>query len=237
MNILREFRRAKRKSIATRIRLVLLFSVILIVNTYAWWSSTKDVKLSSLEADVTSWDVAYYVNEDENEILDQMANFTIDELYPGMPNREDVAHIYNIGKTGTNIKYELVSVKVFGEEILEQLKANGSIVTEGNTTHIFSDDSQYPFDVSYTFDKTSLSGKYVDDNTTPNAVATFKYNVNWEYEAGSTDAEKLQKDTIDTVFGKNAYKFYQNAENDSKKALEINVKITSSINREDKGGS
>ena len=96
MNILREFRRAKRKSIATRIRLVLLFSVILIVNTYAWWSSTKDVKLSSLEADVTSWDVAYYVNEDENEILDQMANFTIDELYPGMHNREDVAHIYNI---------------------------------------------------------------------------------------------------------------------------------------------
>lgn len=47
----------------------------------------------------------------------------------------------------------------------------------------------------------------------------------------------MQKDTIDTVFGKNAYKFYQNAENDSKKALEINVKITSSINREDKGGS
>ena len=125
MNILREFRRATKRSIATRIRLILLFSVILIVNTYAWWSATKDVKLSSLDGDVTSWDVSYYVNEDENEILDQTAIFTIDELYPGMPERQDVAHIYNIGKTGTIIKYELLSVKIFGEEVLDDLKANG----------------------------------------------------------------------------------------------------------------
>ena len=237
MNILREFRRAKKKSMATRIRLILLFSVILIVNTYAWWSATQDVKLSALDGDVTSWDVAYYVNEDENEILDTMASFTVDELYPGMPEREDIAHIYNIGTTGTIISYELVSVKIFGEEVLEELKANGSITTEGNTTHIFSDDTKYPFNISYTFDKDTLSGKYVSDATTPNAQATFKYNLSWDFEAGSNDAEKLQKDTLDTVFGKNAYKFYQDSGNDSKKAIEIYVKITSSINREDKGGS
>ena len=230
MNILREFRRAKRKSIATRIRLVLLFSVILIVNTYAWWSATQDVKLGSLEGDVTSWDVAYYV--DEEEILDQMAVFTIDELYPGMPNREDVVHIYNIGTTGTIIKYELMSVKIFGEDVLDELKTNGSITTDGNTTHIFSDNTKYPFDISYTFDKARLSGKYVNDTSTPNAMATFKYNLSWDYESGETDAEKLQKDTIDTVFGKNAYQYYKNSENDSKKAIEISVKITSSINRD-----
>ena len=235
MNILREFRRATKRSIATRIRLILLFSVILIVKTYAWWSATKDVKLSSLDGDVTSWDVSYYVNEDENEILDQTAIFTIDELYPGMPERQDVAHIYNIGKTGTIIKYELLSVKIFGEEVLDDLKANGSLTTDGNTTHIFSDDTKYPFDISYTFDKDRLSGKYVSTEATPNAEATFKYNLSWDYEAGSTDAEKLQRDTIDTVFGKNAYKFYQNSDNDSNKAIEIYVKITSSINRADKG--
>ncbi len=237
MNILREFRRATKRSIATRIRLVLLFSVILIVNTYAWWSATQDVKLDSLNGDVTSWDVAYYVNEDENEILDTMASFTIDELYPGMPEREDVAHIYNIGTTGTIINYELISVKIFGEEVLDELKTNGSITKEGNTTHIFSDKTKYPFNISYTFDKDKLSGKYVDSNKTPNAEATFKYNLNWDFESGTTDAEKLEKDTIDTVFGKNAYKYYQNAENDSNKAIEIYVKITSSINREDKSGS
>ena len=95
MNILREFRRVKKRSVATRVKLLLVFSVILIVNTYAWFSADKDVNLKGLEGDVTSWDVAYYVNEDENEILDQTAVFTIDELYPGMPERQDVVHVYN----------------------------------------------------------------------------------------------------------------------------------------------
>ncbi len=190
--------------------------------------------MDGLEGEVTPWDVAYYV--DDKEILDEEAIFTIDELYPGMPEREYVAQIYNIGKTGTIINYELKSVKIFGEEILDELKANGSIVKEGNTTHIFSDDTKYPFNISYTFDKDRLSGAYVSDETTPNAHATFKYNLNWSFESGSTDdVEKVQRDTIDTVFGKNAYKFYQNPENNTNKAIEIYVKITSSINREDKG--
>ncbi len=45
MNILREFRRSTKRSIATRIRLILLFSVILIVNTYAWFSSQKNITI------------------------------------------------------------------------------------------------------------------------------------------------------------------------------------------------
>lgn len=232
MNILREFRHAAKKSIATRIRLVLLFSVILIVNTYAWWSATKDIKLSSLEGEVTSWDVAYYVEEDE--VLDQTAEFKIDELYPGMPDREDTVHIYNIGTTGSNIKYELMSVKVFGQEILDELKESGSIVTDGNTTNIFANNSQYPFNISYTYDKAKLSGKYADDYSTPGAVATFKYNVNWSYQEGNTETEQQERDSLDTIFGKSAYQYYQNPLNDPSKAIEIYVKITSSINRDDK---
>jgi len=34
---------------------------------------------------------------------------------------------------------------------------------------------------------------------------------------------------LDTEFGKNAYEFYQNSDNDSKKAIEIMVRITSSM--------
>lgn len=168
MNILREFRRVKKKSMATRIGLIAIFSVILIINTYAWFNTNKDVKINGLEGDVTSWDVAYYV--DDEEILDETAVFTIDEFYPGMPEREDVAYIYNVGKTGTNISYELISVKIFGQEVLDELKANNEITTDGNTTNIFSNDTEYPFNISYTYDKTSLSGKYVDDVTTPRCV-------------------------------------------------------------------
>lgn len=230
MNILREFRRAKKKSMATRIILILLFSVILIVNTYAWFSSSKNVKLRGLEGEVTSWDVAYYV--DDQEVLDQNVTFTIDELYPGMPNREDVVHIYNIGTTSTRITYELISVKIFGVEKLEELKTGGNVQTSGNTTNLFADDTVYPFNVSYTYDKIRLDGKYVDDDTTPNAGATFKFNSSWIYEVTGTDEEKEAKDTLDTEFGKDAYTYYQNSENDKLKAIEITVKITSEILRD-----
>ena len=230
MNILREFRRAKKKSMATRIRLISIFSVILIVNTYAWWSAYKDVKLKGLEGQVTSWDVAYYV--DDKEIFDQDVTFTIDELYPGMPNREDVVHIYNMGTTSTKIKYELISIKVFGQDVLDQLQADGGIQTSGNTTNLFADDTAYPFNISYTYDKTRLDGKYVDDESTPNAGATFKFNASWIYEGTGTSEENEAKDILDTKFGKDAYSYYQNDENDSTKAIEITVKITSEIIRE-----
>ena len=63
MNILREFRRIKKRSMPVRIALILIFSVILIINTYAWFSSNEPVNMSGLEADVTPWDVRYYVDD------------------------------------------------------------------------------------------------------------------------------------------------------------------------------
>lgn len=223
MNILREVRRTSNKSMPVRLISILVFCVIFIVTTYAWFSSQKDLDLEGLEGYVTSWDVSYYVNEDENEILDQTATFTIDELYPGMDGTEDVVHIYNIGTSSTNIEYELVSVKIFGEEVLPELKANGDFQESGNTTSIFSKDENYPFDVSFTYDRNYLNGKYVDDATTPNAVATFKLNVDWEYDGNTA------KDDVDTQFGKYAYAYYQEEGSDPTKAIEIQVRITSSM--------
>lgn len=230
MNILRELRRAKKKSMATRVILISIFSVILIVNTYAWFSSSKNVTINGLEGQITSWDVAYYV--DGKEILDQDVAFTIDELYPGMPNREDVVHIYNLGKTSTRIKYEIKSIKVYGKEVLDQIQAEGGIQTSGNTTNLFADDTKYPFNVSYTYDRTRLDGTYVDDESTPNAGATFKFNASWIYEGTGTADENEAKDILDTKFGKDAYSYYQNEANDKTKAIEIIVKITSEILRD-----
>ena len=104
MNILREFRRVKEKNMTTRIRLLLTFSMIFIVTTYAWFSTQKNVDIGGLTGDVTGWDVSYFVNSDQSEILDEIAVFTIDEFYPGMPEREDVVHIYNRGEASSAIK-------------------------------------------------------------------------------------------------------------------------------------
>ena len=146
-----------------------------------------------------------------------------------MPEKEDVVHIYNLGETSTSIKCEVISIKLFGEEIVDQVKAENGIVTEGMTTSILADKTKYPFNITYTADRLRLDGVYVDNTTTPNAAATIKFNANWTYEEGNNDAEKQAKDMLDTEFGKNAYEFYQNSDNDSKKAIEIMVRITSSM--------
>ena len=115
MNILREIRRIKKRSVPARILLITIFSVILIINTYAWFNANEPVNMSGLEANITPWDVRYYV--DDKEMLDESVTFTIDELYPGMPDREDIVRIYNMSTTSTSINYELTSVKVFEQEV------------------------------------------------------------------------------------------------------------------------
>lgn len=236
MNILREYRRVKKKSMPARISLIFTFSVILIINTYAWFGIGEPVELGGLEAEVTSWDVAYFDNESKNQLLDEIAPLTIDELYPGMPDREDVINIYNWGEASTSITFELISVKVFGQEVLPQLRADNKIVTTGNTTTIFSGDTsisedspQYPFEISYTYDKDYLEGQYVDETNTPNAHGIFKYNVKWNYDIAGSDEENAAKDALDTQFGKDAYAYYQDEANDPTKAIEVKVRVTSSM--------
>lgn len=226
MNILREIRRASKKSMTTKIILALMFCTIFIVNTYAWFSINKEVNLSGISGDVTSWDVAYYIEEEE--ILDQTATFVIDEVYPGMPEKEDVVHIYNMGEASTTIYYELLSVKVFGIEVLDELNANQEIKTNGNTTNIFSTDADFPFDISYTYGSDYLEGQYVDEITTPSAATTFKLNVSWPYKEGTTNEEITTKDILDTKFGKEAYEYYE-AGNDKNSAVEVKVRITSKM--------
>lgn len=227
MNILREVRRVKKRSLPARILLISIFTVILIINTYAWFNANEPVKMNGLEANITPWDVRYYV--DDKEILDETVTFTIDQLYPGMPNREDTVRIYNMSTTSTNITYELTSVKVFGQEILEQLKTDGIIQNEGNIVNIFGDNTEYPFKIGYTYDRTRLDGEFVDDTTTPNAGATFKFQATWDYQGNGTPDENLAKDILDTKFGKGAYAYYQDENNDPSKAIQITVKITSSM--------
>lgn len=223
MNILREYRRIKKKSLATRISLIFTFSVILIVSTYAWFAEIQPVNLGGIEVKVDTWYVAYYIDE---EIFDETATIVIDEIYPGMTEQTEIIDIYNLGNLSTKIDFELVSVKIFGNEVLDEIKENNEILREDNTTDIFSTNKNYPFDISYTYDKEYLNETYIDDISTPNGKATFKMCVNWPYREGDTEKEMIDKDLLDTKFGKDAFSYYLSG-NTSESAVEIKIKITS----------
>ena len=98
----------------------MLLCVTLLSSSYAWFAATKTTTLNGLSGQVNSWDVAYVISD--TEVIDKEISFDLSTIYPTMPTYEQHLHIYNLGEKGANIKLEIISVKLFGEEILDSLK-------------------------------------------------------------------------------------------------------------------
>ncbi len=218
MNILRELRKFKRKSVLVKLQILLLFSVMLIASTYAWWR-IPEVKMSNLQGTVESWEVEYDI--EDNKILEEEVTISVDNFQPGMQDFEKIISIRNLGTKETSITYELTSVKLFGEEVLSELQNNNEIALAGNTVNLFvnSAENEYPFNICYTYDKSKISGQYEDDESTPDAVAKLGFYVSWEYEKGT--------DILDTSVGQRAYDYYEDENNIPEEILQFTVKITS----------
>lgn len=218
MNILRELRKFKRKSVLVKLQVLLLFSIMLIASTYAWWR-LPEVDVNNLQGTIETWDIEY--NIDDNEILDEEVTISVDDFQPGMIDFEKTISIRNKGTKPTNITYEVTSVKLFGEEVLTQLQENNEIKLAGNTVNLFvnSEEQKYPFNICYTYDKKYIEGKYVDDETTPYATAKLKIYASWEYEKGT--------DSLDTSIGQRAYDYYADPNNNPEEALQFTIKINS----------
>ena len=98
MNILRKLRRLKKQSLQTKIRLICIFSVMLITATYAWFTSAGRVKTKNLEANIDSWDVQYVIKDGENaeitptddELLEKEFTMTMQDIYPGVADTNNI---------------------------------------------------------------------------------------------------------------------------------------------------
>lgn len=220
MNCLRELRKFKKKSVIAKIRILILLAAMLIGSSYAWFVSKTSNRITGIRQKVVTWDVEYSV--DDEEIQEKYVTVEIDEFFPGMEELEKKIVVRNLSETKSFVTYQIVSIKLFGEEILEELEASGNITAAGTTQNLFSVKKDYPFNAGYYYDKDSLDGLYVDDISTPDAYATCTFFVNWDYERTGDGMSIEENDILDTKFGKKAYDYYQKG-NDS--ALEISMKI------------
>lgn len=218
MNILRELRKFKRRSVRVKLQILLVFSVMLIASTYAWWRMPT-TQFEGVQGTVETWEIKY--NIDDNEILEEEVTISVDDFQPGMTDFEKTISIRNFGSKGTKITYELTSIKLFGEEVLSQLQENDEIRLAGNTVNLFvnSTEEKYPFNICYVYDKRNIDGQYVDDETTPESVAKLKFYASWEYSKGT--------DLLDTSIGQKAYDYYADSTNNPEEVLQFTVKITS----------
>lgn len=216
MNILRELRKFKKKSVRFRFSFVLIFLLMLLVSTYAWFDIFQFVEPKNIKATIETWDIRY-LDEDETE-LSEAVDFGVEHFYPGMEDVKQDVIIQNIGDIGSNITYQLMSVELFGEEILQELKDNNEIQELENGIILFTDTDKYPFEVRYEWDKKEIEGdRDPGDGIDAQAQALVSFKVSWDYEGGN--------DALDTEFGKKAYEYYKDTNNDPTKGLKIMLKV------------
>lgn len=245
MNILREIRKVKKRSLGLRIFLIIFFATFLITSTFAWFSVNKRITTGTLGGVVTPWNIEFYI-KDSDVPLEKSVTFTVDEMYPGMPRFEDYIFIRNIAETESEIEFTLKSVSLFGELIysnediddftneLEPTTSttiinNERMIKSGNVTLIDMGE-EYPFTISYSYDKDRVFGTYISDGETPDAVSTFTMNIDWDYELLENGILSQDRDNLDTEFGQRAYEFYNSIENnedvENAIVIEIEVKAT-----------
>ena len=226
MNILREMRKFKTKSAIAKIRMIVLLGVMLLGSAYAWFGMQVDPSVSNIRGAVVEWDIDYTF--DDFVIQEQEFTIAIDEFYPGMDDFEESIVVRNKSNmTPTTLTYELLSVRLWGQEVLPQLTENGNIIEAGKGKDLFVTED-YPFSAMYRYDKLFISGKYEDESSV-DSYATLTFGAKWSYEREGILKTKEENDLLDTEFGMKAYKYYKESElSEQYKPLEITIKITGS---------
>lgn len=222
MNVLRELRKFKTKSALAKIRILILLAVMLIVSTYAWFSVEKDVNVGNIRGVVTEWDVEYSI--DDVAITTEEIVIACDEFYPGMPRFEKTISTTNKTDTGADIKYEIVSVRIFGVEKLQDLTDTGNIEIDedSKTIKVFTTED-YPFDAWLSYDTNVIGG---EDSENSHAEATVF--AEWTHYRSSATKTEAENNSLDTYYGEEAYAYYQNEElSEQYSPIEITFKITS----------
>ena len=228
MNVLRIVRRKK-----INIFLIIILLIIGISSTYAWFHSDENNQTSGLVTKVSSWGVEF-IMEDE-EILTNRFTIEIPEFYPGMEDIEKKIDIYNLGEEMTTLEYEIESIQIFGEEVLnnETLEneteeitgiraanlfgnSSATLFDPDNTNYSFYVNYPTPFEIKYSYNKLELAGLGGDGEYS----GWFKINFSW--------LNNQLNNEEDTKIGNLAYDYMKSQENNENKEspIKIVVKIT-----------
>lgn len=241
MKVLRILRRRKIK-----LSFVLLLLLVFVFNTYAWMSRDHKTVVGDIRLNVNDWGVEFIV--DDEEIKTEEYTFEIEEFHPGITPIEKKLYVYNIGDSNTNLKYEVTEIYLYGEQILkneideqtlipetvgeETTNIDGNktanlfgneeatIFDEDNTNYSFSLRNPTPFLISYTYEKTYISGKNRDTAGT----SWLALNLAWFNDEANNEE--------DTKLGNMVYEF-ENAKdaegnliNEGEPAIRIVVRVT-----------
>ncbi len=226
LNVFRVLRKRKIK-----LSFVILFLLIFIANTYAWFSFAKTSRMKGLIAEVRTWSVDYEINDEhvEDEVL-----LEVEDFYPGMQPVEKKINIYNTKEDSSQLKFEITQIILYGQEIFncdtvgeEKTDEETQITTcnlfeneeatifdENNENYSFSLRYPTPFLINYEYDKPVIEGSRNDIS----GKAVFTMNFIWDND---------EKNNVeDTKLGNLVYDYYMQDNETVEAPLKIKVKIT-----------
>ena len=185
---------------------LLFLALLLTVNSFAWFIYMNKIS-SDIDVKVKAWNVSFEFN---NQTMTDYINFSVDEIYPGMPDYEQNISVTNDGEVSAKLYYEIVSVNILGTEYIVE---DGGFTSEELVTKL---ETEYPFKINITTNKEIIDGQ--------GGKANFVVNVTWPYE--SYDSEGTLNDEIDTYWGNQAYQFSKEHPDDSCILLKVKLSAT-----------
>jgi hypothetical protein len=210
----REERRRLRK---LKTRTLFMLSLTLIFNAYAWFLYVSTVS-TNMTVHVDSWSINF---EADNQKIERELLFEIDNAYPGMEEKSKSVKITNYGDQIVDVEYKVCKVRILDDIyiVYDELSDEEKLELTGKEIQTTSDELLRMLEEDFPFIVT-VSSTSEQLNTTE--VATVDVKFNWSYEGN---------DEIDTEYGINSYKYYE--ENENQSAIQIKIKISAQQHKDE----
>lgn len=182
-----------------KIRTIIFLIVLLTFNSYAWFLYATRVS-TGLQAHVAAWDINFVI---DNKPIEKTVTINLEKIYPGMEDFSQEIQVENKGETKVDLKYELESIKIFGETFSRQSGMTSQQLEEKIS-------NEYPINLDI-----QISNDSLDEGE---GRSTFTINLSWPFES--------ENDELDTYWGEKAYEYYSQNANANSVELEINLIAT-----------
>lgn len=216
----------KKRKGEIKIRTILLLLFTLLANTYAWFIYNTTIS-SKLDVHIKSWEFELEAGDNVEDFI-----FTVEEIYPGMPDETSTIEAHNKGETDAKLTCNIKHIKILDEDFYAPPELDADRV-QGITYYtpqqlldkLLND---YPFKIEIYINGTLYTGTDDVIIAANSPTTTIQYKVSWPYETGTGD-EIVANDAIDTEWGERAYEYYHDEENEGEHyciEVELTVKAT-----------
>jgi len=181
-----------------RVRTVIFFILILVLNTCAWY-----IYVSEVSSDITTHVKSWHIEIGDN--VSQNVDFSIENIYPGMENETQTVEITNRGELPASINCEILQMSILGTLTV----ADGTTITSESLIHSIAND--YPFKLKFYINEVETTQILLQRNET----CRISMEVTWPFDSGDDEA--------DTYWGNSAYSFIE--DNPDETCIQIKAKI------------